>query len=362
MGLAFLNKKSWHTGSFKNIADVWLAQEKAKEQKRRREEIKKKLAEEKYSESLKKIQVEAGLLPESALNRMEWMHNMHDNLESKNNAEAYLLGKPVQSLENANHTFQEDELVNDSNEDFVRLQEDPLFQMQKEKERRKQELINNPVKMEHMIAEINALRKAKHKKKHRKDRSTSRSRTKEKRKDKKDKKSKRSGSSSSKSASRHRRSSSSRSVERKDKHKKKDKKKRDRSSDNSTSAGQQDGKVFSDYVKSRMGPLVEFDEDTYRFKFLARQKYKDNDPKKMTKEERDQMVQQMKKNAEEYDHAKLARYTQDTKADTDASKTGGFIQKVHQQAIDHSGKSGIAENVNRSRFFHDKNLAFSKDE
>ena len=165
MGLAFLNKKSWHTGSFKNMEGVWKAQDKAKEMERKREEIRKKVIEEKYSDELKRMQVEAGLLPASALNRMEWMHSAHDTLEAKNNAEAYLLGKPVQNLQKVAQTFAEDECVNDTNEDFIRLQEDPLFQMRKELERRKQETYNNPMQMQQIVQELRMLKKNKKDKK-----------------------------------------------------------------------------------------------------------------------------------------------------------------------------------------------------
>lgn len=137
MGLAFLNKKSWHTGSFKNIEEVWKAKEKAKEQARRREEIKKKLIEEKYSDELKKMQIDAGLLPESAMNRMEWMHGVHDNMDSKNNAEQYLLGKQVTNLKQIQDPYKGGKETDDPNDDFVRLQEDPLFQMKKEMEKRR---------------------------------------------------------------------------------------------------------------------------------------------------------------------------------------------------------------------------------
>ena len=353
MGLAFLNKKSWHTGSFKNIADVWLAQEKAKEQKRKREEIRKKLIEEKYSEGLKKMQVEAGLLHESALNRMEWMHNMHENLESKNNAESYLLGKPVQNLEKEAQNLQDNDNANDTNEDFVRLLEDPLFQMQKEKEKRKQELMNNPVKMEHLIAEVAALRKEKNKKKKEKHRSRSRSRNKEKKKDKK----KRHRSSSSRSDG-----SRKKSKSKKDKKHKEERSHKDKSREKNSSEAPTEDKVFGDYMRKRLGPLVEFDEDTYRFKFLAKEKFKNNDPKKMSKEERDQMLQQMKKNAEVYENTKMNKYAHDTKDDGEHVQTGEFIQKAHQQAIDQTGISGVGENISRSKFFHDKKLARSHDE
>jgi hypothetical protein len=55
MGLSFLNKKGWHTGAFKNIEQVWLAEETEKDRKKKNEEMKKKLIEEKYNNELKKL-------------------------------------------------------------------------------------------------------------------------------------------------------------------------------------------------------------------------------------------------------------------------------------------------------------------
>ena len=73
-GLSFLNKKDFHTASFKNREQVWLAEQRKLEQDRNFLEQKKRLLEEKYSEELKRMQVRAGLLDESALNKMEWMY------------------------------------------------------------------------------------------------------------------------------------------------------------------------------------------------------------------------------------------------------------------------------------------------
>ena len=67
MGLKFLNKKTWHTGSFKNIEIVWKAQQEEKRRRRNQEENLKKLKEEKHMEELKKLQVQAGLIPETDL-------------------------------------------------------------------------------------------------------------------------------------------------------------------------------------------------------------------------------------------------------------------------------------------------------
>lgn len=380
MGLAFLNKKSWHTGSFKNMEGVWKAQDKAKEMERKREEIRKKVIEEKYSDELKRMQVEAGLLPASALNRMEWMHSAHDTLEAKNNAEAYLLGKPVQNLQKVAQTFAEDECVNDTNEDFIRLQEDPLFQMRKELERRKQETYNNPMQMQQIVQELRMLKKNKKdkkkkdkekkkdkKKKHRNSSTESKSDSekdnKKRHKEEKKKHKKRSSSSSSSESdsSRSRSRSRDRKEGKRDKDSKKDKKsKKSKKEDRSTSAGgnsSESGKVFAEYVRKRVGPLVEFDEENFKLTFKAKHMFKNNDPKKMTKEERDAMVAQMKKNAEDHERDKLVKYNKDMeRLDEGTGGTGGYLRKMHKDALDDGNRNSLADNLNRGKFFHDKKL------
>lgn len=55
MGLAFLNKKSWHTGSFQNIEKVWVAEQEQAEKDKKNAERAKKLKEEKQNEELKRM-------------------------------------------------------------------------------------------------------------------------------------------------------------------------------------------------------------------------------------------------------------------------------------------------------------------
>ena len=127
MGLSFLNKKSWHPGSFKNIAEVWAAEEKKIQLEKYHQDIKKKRIEEKYSEELKKLQVEAGILPESALNSMEWMYKGVDMGDQKNNTEEYLLGKAIEDKkpEHIKPQFEKEDTINKLNEDFIKVREDP---------------------------------------------------------------------------------------------------------------------------------------------------------------------------------------------------------------------------------------------
>src|SRR3990167_4155151 len=247
MGLSFLNKKSWHTGSFKNMEAVWQAREQHSEVARKKEEIRKKVIEEKYSEELKRIQVEAGLLPESALNRMSWMYDPLDNPEARNNAEAYLLGKTVKSLADVDglkgKLLQQEEESRNQNDDFLKLHEDPLFLIKKEQEKRKEDFRKNPVNMQDVFNEAKAIIEA------RKNRNRSRSKDKKSKKHKK----KRNRSSSSRSSSRSYSRKKSRRDKKSKKHSSKHKSKKDRreSSSSSSSSSNSSASVTKDKKKDR---------------------------------------------------------------------------------------------------------------
>ena len=70
----YLSKKSWHPSSFQNIEKVWLAESKEKEKDQRLADRMKKLREEKQIEELKLIQIREGIIPESSLQRLDWMY------------------------------------------------------------------------------------------------------------------------------------------------------------------------------------------------------------------------------------------------------------------------------------------------
>ncbi len=99
MGLDYLNKKVWEPGSMKNIQKVWQEEMKAHEAFKRKKERHKKLIEEKHNEELKKIQVEAGLIPRSHLDRMDWMYEMGNKAHQQEKTnEEYLTGKKAADL------------------------------------------------------------------------------------------------------------------------------------------------------------------------------------------------------------------------------------------------------------------------
>lgn len=254
--------------------------------------------------------VEAGMLPASELNKMSWMYDWSDPKAAENNAEEYLLGKKVNDLDEVKPKIVDaDNDYNEANEDFIKLKDDPLFEIKKEELRRKREIERNPIKMKEIFLELERReklrkekkkkkkgkgKKEKSKKKKKRKRDTDsqddeedddRSLEREKKKRKKDKKkSRKSSSKRERSRSRDRRKSS-----RKSKRSRRDSssssEEANRSSTSTKASSKSEDKVFNEYVRKRLGPLVEFDTDNYRLKFTAKYRFKDNDRKRMTKDE-----------------------------------------------------------------------------
>lgn len=107
MGLDYLNKKVWHPGSMKNIQKVWEVEQKQKEINKRTREREKKLLEEQHNEELKRIQVEAGLIPRSHLDRMEWMYDWGNKInQQQKTKEEFLTGKKAAGDREGKHVFQ----------------------------------------------------------------------------------------------------------------------------------------------------------------------------------------------------------------------------------------------------------------
>ncbi|MCI65246.1 pre-mRNA-splicing factor CWC25-like protein, partial [Trifolium medium] len=46
MALKFLNKKGWHTGSLRNIENVWKAEQKHNAEEKKLDELRKQIQEE----------------------------------------------------------------------------------------------------------------------------------------------------------------------------------------------------------------------------------------------------------------------------------------------------------------------------
>lgn len=63
MALKFLNKKGWHTGSLRNIENVWKAEQKHEAEQKKLDELRKQIQEEKERQEFRLLQEQAGLIP-----------------------------------------------------------------------------------------------------------------------------------------------------------------------------------------------------------------------------------------------------------------------------------------------------------
>ena len=63
MALKFLNKKGWHTGSLRNIENVWKAEQKHGVEQKKLEELRKQIQEERERAEFRLLQERAGLAP-----------------------------------------------------------------------------------------------------------------------------------------------------------------------------------------------------------------------------------------------------------------------------------------------------------
>ena len=63
MALKFLNKKGWHTGSLRNIENVWKAEQKHEAEQKKLDELRKQIQEERERTEFRLLQEKAGLVP-----------------------------------------------------------------------------------------------------------------------------------------------------------------------------------------------------------------------------------------------------------------------------------------------------------
>ncbi|KAM7270093.1 hypothetical protein ACFE04_029307 [Oxalis oulophora] len=72
MGMKFLNKKGWHTGSLRNIENVWKAEQKFDQEQKKLEELRKQILEDREKSEFRALQEQAGLLPKQ--DRLEFLY------------------------------------------------------------------------------------------------------------------------------------------------------------------------------------------------------------------------------------------------------------------------------------------------
>jgi len=55
MSLSFLSKKSWHTATLKNVEEVWKAEQKELEEKKKLKELQKQIEDERKIQEMREL-------------------------------------------------------------------------------------------------------------------------------------------------------------------------------------------------------------------------------------------------------------------------------------------------------------------
>ncbi|KAJ1453544.1 hypothetical protein M885DRAFT_524019 [Pelagophyceae sp. CCMP2097] len=180
MSLSFLSKKTWHTSNIGNVEKVWLAEQTHDREAKKLKELQKQIDEERQIDELRGMQKDAGLVTDPK-SKVEWMYEGPGSAIASNAAaDAYKLGKEylptaqttqLNALEDkstAGSTWL-DNKANDTNEQFARLNNDPLYLMrQSQKREREKSVLQNPLQMKRikqtLVDELRVLEQMKGKK------------------------------------------------------------------------------------------------------------------------------------------------------------------------------------------------------
>ncbi|CAM8921409.1 unnamed protein product [Rhodiola kirilowii] len=144
MGMKFLNKKGWHTGSLRNIENVWKAEQKHEQEQKKLEELRKQIVEERERAEFRQLQEQAGLVPRQE--RLDFLYDsglaVGKSSEGFKSLEAY--PKPEESATVASSSAAEPQSANDA---WRKLHSDPLLMIRQREQEALARIRNNPVKM-----------------------------------------------------------------------------------------------------------------------------------------------------------------------------------------------------------------------
>ncbi|CAN6994850.1 unnamed protein product [Brassica rapa subsp. trilocularis] len=160
MGMKFLNKKGWHTGSLRNIENVWKAEQKQEAEQKKLEELRLQIIQEKERSEFRALQEQAGLIP-----RQERLEFLYDSGLAVGKGSASGSGvsfqKEEQPLANAaeagNNAGEKpdpsapgalfEDKTPSANDSWRKLHSDPLLLIRQREQEALARIKNNPVKM-----------------------------------------------------------------------------------------------------------------------------------------------------------------------------------------------------------------------
>ncbi|XP_075513784.1 uncharacterized protein LOC142548978 isoform X1 [Primulina tabacum] len=186
MALKFLNKKGWHTGSLRNIENVWKAEQKHEAEQKKLEELRKQIHEERERSEFRQLQEQAGLIPKQE--RLDFLYESGLAVGKGTSGFKALESLPKNDPENAapsssvansvTATAQQsavpgalfDEKPQSANDTWRKLHSDPLLLIRRREQEALARVKNNPVQMAMIHKSVEAKKKDNEEEKHRKKR------------------------------------------------------------------------------------------------------------------------------------------------------------------------------------------------
>eukprot|EP00854_Cymbomonas_tetramitiformis_P028059 gene28059-34710_t len=164
-GLAFLNKKSWHTGGFKQIEEVWKREEAKSKEDEKLAELQKQIQEERKAEELQQIAQDFGHTEK--VEKLDFMYNTVLAQKKDEDDDVFMLGKPYEApkeddklkkMKYAPGSNFTDDTPKAANEQWARLNNDPMLMIKQQELAQLKHVKNNPVKMAAIKQEVDAMK------------------------------------------------------------------------------------------------------------------------------------------------------------------------------------------------------------
>ncbi|GAB2222878.1 hypothetical protein Droror1_Dr00017009 [Drosera rotundifolia] len=153
MALKFLNKKGWHTGSLRNIENVWKAEQKQEAEQKKLDELRKQILEERERSEFRLLQEQAGLVPHQE--RLDFLYDSGLSV-GKSSSEGFkaLESLPRPEAEASSSSKQAavpgalfEDKPQSANDAWRKLHSDPLLMIRQKEQEALARIKNNPVKM-----------------------------------------------------------------------------------------------------------------------------------------------------------------------------------------------------------------------
>ncbi|KVH96690.1 pre-mRNA-splicing factor CWC25 homolog [Cynara cardunculus var. scolymus] len=154
MALKFLNKKGWHTGSLRNIENVWKAEQKHDAEQKKLEELRKQIHEERERSEFRLLQEQAGLVPKQE--RLDFLYDSglavgKGNSDGFKALESFPAKAEPEQPSSANKASTPGALFEDkpqsANDAWRKLHSDPLLLIKQREQEALARVKNNPVQM-----------------------------------------------------------------------------------------------------------------------------------------------------------------------------------------------------------------------